>query len=110
MSNVSIPAKRGVVNWLSRESDYQFDKNHLTHSSDPISSIDYIMSSEIRDKWARFQIFRTEANELNNKELSIRATQLILKTCAAARGALVWDYVLQGQSLDNGLRQSLDDL
>jgi hypothetical protein len=96
--------------WLRGEDDYQFGKNMTTHNADPASSMSYILGTEIENKWYRFQLFNSTAKSDGDSKLLLQASQQILKACGAARGALVWDYVTQGCSVDEGSKYTFVDL
>jgi hypothetical protein len=92
--------------WLKGEDSYQFDKNRKTHTADPTASITFILGTEIGNKWHRFQLFNSAAKLDRDSQLFLQASQQVLKACGAARGALVWDYVLQGYTVSQGSQLS----
>jgi hypothetical protein len=109
MSSLDL-AKETVRDWLKGEHDYQFDKNRITHNAESSKSIAYIMDTEIGNKWNRFQIFNGEAHKSSDRGLYLQSSQQLLKACGASRGALVWDYVANGQTIDQGSTSSWEDL
>lgn len=98
--------EKRVEEWLRGEHEYQFLKNKKTHNADPWVSLAYIAGTEIGNKWHRFQLFLTHASLIKDRELELQTGQQLLKTCAAARGALVWQYALDGKSIDVGSEQT----
>jgi hypothetical protein len=100
-SSKKVEATELIQHWLFGENTYQFNKNYLTHRGHPRQSRDYILSTEIPNKWGRFQHFR-RINRVEPDDLRLRqhVGQNILKACAAARAAYVWDEVDREPSHD----------
>lgn len=110
MTTVETSAIENVTQWLEGEHAYQFGKNQLTHKADPAASIAYIMQKEIGNKWHRFQFFNDAAKPSYETGICLQASQQLLKACGAARGALVWDYVSNGYTVEQGSELSFDTL
>lgn len=102
--------EKRIEDWLHGEHEYQFVKNKKTHNADPQASLVYIAGTEIGNKWHRFQLFLGHASLIADRELELQAGQQLLKTCGAARGALVWQYAIEGKSVDEGSEQTWRDL
>jgi hypothetical protein len=95
-----------VTGWLHYEHRYQFAKNRHTLHGDPQASINHIMGTEIANKWHRYQLFRAACQETAHPTAYLQADQQLLKAAAAARGALVWAGVLEGQTFDEANAES----
>jgi hypothetical protein len=102
--------EKRVEEWLHGEHEYQFVKNNMTHNADPQASLTYIASTEIRNKWHRFHLFVGHAGLTADSGLELQAGQQLLKSCGAARGALVWQYALDGNSVPDASEQTWRDL
>lgn len=99
-----------VVDWLEGEHDYQFGKNSQTHNANPHTSRDYIMETELKNKWHRFQFYRRSNEELQSPKLVLHAGQQVLKATAAARGAVVWDSIIHHHPILRARQSSLSVL
>lgn len=84
-----------ITRWIKGVDEYQISKDQVTHNADPQLSIDYIITHELKDMWYHFQLFATSASRHEDDFMHLQANQRLLKTCAAARGALFWSYVLE---------------
>jgi hypothetical protein len=105
MPNHYSEVEKQVEAWLRGEHEYQFAKNKKTLNADPPSSVEHILGTEIGNKWHRFQFFIGQIvspPDDDDKVLRLHAGQQLLKACAAARGALVWKYVLQANEAARG--------
>jgi hypothetical protein len=110
MPNHYPEVEKRVEDWLHGEHEYQFGKNKKTHNADPQASLAYIANTEIGNKWHRFQLFAGHASISDDRGIELQAGQQLLKSCGAARGALVWQYALDGKSVDEGSEQTWRDL
>ncbi|MDB5181456.1 MAG: hypothetical protein JWP13_219 [Candidatus Saccharibacteria bacterium] len=99
MSRTIATAANLVSEWLHGEHTYQFDKNLQTHGAHPQASVEHIMGSEIINKWHQFRVFRDEYTKGHDASVHLQASQQLLKTTSAARGALVWDSMANGRTI-----------
>jgi hypothetical protein len=85
-------AGSAVEAWLRGEHTYRVDKFMAAFGQDPEKKANYIMDTELADKWLRVVMFRRE----NGYHQS---NQQMLKVTAAARALHIYDAQLRGYDL-----------
>lgn len=117
---IEIANLAGVTTeWLRDERAYQFAKNLQTHQANPVRSYNHITHEELPDKWHRFQSFQAVEARLggdlpgqlvNMPILRMQTTQQILKVCAGANAARVWDLAMHGADVEAAKEQAFGEV